>query len=213
MFKVGDKFRVDDASELVGVSSYYTTGKIYEVGDVLYDDAYFRPLVNDNGDNLGILGEYDLPFITKIEEEKITQEEIYFSGIRVKEYKTGESVPRGNDTTQSVTGSQRVNKGKVDPTHLTPDFILEMAQVLTANEGKYDKYNYALGQNLSTVNASLMRHLFDVLNGVDVDETDGCNMYAKIAVNAMIGYCTLAYHVDDHPELDDRFKKVLNLKE
>jgi len=198
MYKKGDYIKVLDKGSINAGYACLTDGEIYEVLSV---DEQGHLETRDDGDftkcgcPMTILTE-EFDYIEKV--ETISHEEVW------KHLNTPE-------ISESVTGSKRVNKGKIDPTHLTPDFILAMAQVLTANEGKYEKYNYAQGQNLSTVNASLMRHLIDVLNGVDVDDTDGCNMYAKIAVNAMIGYCTLKYHLDEHPELDDRFKKVVGL--
>jgi hypothetical protein len=115
------------------------------------------------------------------------------------------------DVNLSKTGSMRYNTGKIDPTHLAPDFMMAMAEVLTKNEHKYTKYNYAKGQAYSTSTASLFRHLIDFMNGVDVDPTDECDMLAKIAVNAMITWCTKKYHLKDNPELDDRFKKILGI--
>jgi len=111
----------------------------------------------------------------------------------------------------SATGSLRFNSGKVDPTHIDFSFVMEMAQVLTLNEKKYPKYNYAKGQAYSTSMASLIRHLNDFMSGKDVDDTDGADMLAKIAVNAIITYCTKKYHLKDHPEYDDRINKVLGV--
>lgn len=112
----------------------------------------------------------------------------------------------------SATGSLRTNVGKIDPTHLAPDFIMEMAKVLSANEHKYPKFNYAKGQEYSMTMASLLRHSLNLLNGEDIDPTDGCHNAAKIAVNAMIVWCTYKYHVKNYPQLDDRFKKVLGVE-
>ena len=138
----------------------------------------------------------------KVEEELETVEPIVFEE---------ESVENFGTSNTSKTGSMRFNTGKIDPTHLAPDFMLAMAEVLTKNEHKYTKYNYAKGQAYSTSTASLFRHLIDFMNGVDVDPTDECDMLAKIAVNAMITWCTKKYHLKDNPELDDRFKKILGI--
>jgi hypothetical protein len=128
------------------------------------------------------------------------------------DFRTEEEIEE-NKYNSSPTGSLRTNVGKVDPTHIAPEFIMEMARVFTENEKKYPKFNYAKGQNICMSMASLMRHYIAFMNGEDKDPDDGCSHLAKIAINALITWCTMEYHLEKYPELDDRFRRVLGLEE
>ena len=41
------------------------------------------------------------------------------------------------------TGSKRYNKGKPDCHHIAPEFIIELADLMTESAKKYDDWNYA----------------------------------------------------------------------
>lgn len=187
-----EKYKIKYVYDLDKMNGYYA------------DDIVTRVKDADCGGELGI-------FVSKVNSPTSfffcrQLEEISDETIQEKIEKENIVAEKANS---SATGSLRYNVGKVDPTHLDYSFVMEMARVLTLNEGKYPKYNYAKGQNYSTSLASLMRHLVDFMNGKDVDESDGADMLAKIAVNAMITYCTKKYHLADNPEYDDRLLKVL----
>lgn len=109
----------------------------------------------------------------------------------------------------SPTGSLRYNAGKSEMCHIAPEFLMEFADLMTVSAKKYSKYNYAKGQELSTALDSLDRHLLAFKNSENVDPESGKSHLVHIAANAMILWCTVKYHLEQHPELDDRFKKML----
>lgn len=113
----------------------------------------------------------------------------------------------------SPTGSLRLNNGKPEVSHIAPEFILDLASLMSASAKKYSKWNYAKGQYLTTPADSLMRHFIAFMAGENNDPESNHSHLVHIAANALIMWCTTQYHLDKHPELDDRFKKVLGIKE
>lgn len=112
----------------------------------------------------------------------------------------------------SPLGSLRKNCGKTDISHLPPSFIKDLAEVFSKNSHKYPKWNYAKGQLYTTAYDSLMRHILAFMDGEDKDPEDGCSHIMKAAANILILYCSKEFHVENNPELDDRFRKVLGIK-
>ena len=107
----------------------------------------------------------------------------------------------------SPNGSLRYNKGKPEMSHLNPQFLLDMANLMTASANKYGKFNYAKGQYYSTAYDSLQRHALQFMSGEDNDKESGYSHLTHIALNAMIMWCTQQYY----PELDDRMGEVLGI--
>lgn len=120
-------------------------------------------------------------------------------------------VEETDEATASPTGSLRYDKGKPKMSHLAPEFIMSMAELMTKAEEKYAKWNYAKGQSFCTALDSLERHLFKFKNGIDFDDETESSHLTHVAVCAMIVWCSWKYHVEKYPELDDRFKKVLGI--
>ena len=79
----------------------------------------------------------------------------------------------------------------------------EMGKALSFGAKKYDKWNYKNGiEVVRTLSASL-RHIYQFLNGEDVDPETGSLHLG----NAMAGLSMAIDTYYNHPELDDRFKK------
>lgn len=113
------------------------------------------------------------------------------------------------EASKSATGSLRYNKGKPEFSQLPPEFILELAKLLTDSAKKYSKWNYALGQSYCMAGDSLMRHVLALMAGEDIDPESEHHHALHIAAGAMIIWTTYKYQVENHPELDDRLHKFL----
>lgn len=112
----------------------------------------------------------------------------------------------------SPTGSLRYNNGKPEVSHIAPEFLLDLASLMSASAKKYSKWNYAKGQYLTTPADSLMRHFIAFMSGENDDPESKHSHLVHIAANALIMWCTCKYHLEKHPDLDDRFKKVLGIE-
>ena len=104
----------------------------------------------------------------------------------------------------SSTGSLRYNEGKPEMSQLDPNFIMELADLLTVSAKKYGKYNWALGQKYSTVLDSLDRHIHKFKIGEDLDTESKRSHLIHAAANIMILWNSWKKESD---ELDDRYFK------
>lgn len=89
---------------------------------------------------------------------------------------------------KSKTGSLRANNGKPEFSQLSPQFVLRLAELMTKSAEKYEKFNWALGQEYCTPSDSLFRHFAAFLSGEDIDPESGFEHVIHIAANAMILY-------------------------
>jgi hypothetical protein len=113
---------------------------------------------------------------------------------------------------RSETGSLRANTGKPEITQLDPRFITHLAHLITVSAVKYEKFNYALGQDYLTPCDSLLRHLMLFMQGEDVDKESGFHHALHIGANAMILYSSILRNADPEVDLDNRFKGFNNEK-
>lgn len=102
--------------------------------------------------------------------------------------------------TVSETGSLRYNTGKPQMSNIPPEFLLEMAKVMTMGAEKYGKNNWKLGNKMSVPYDSLKRHLYSFVMGETIDDESKCHHLAHLAVNAMFMW----YYEKNFSELDDR---------
>lgn len=100
--------------------------------------------------------------------------------------------------------SLRFNEGKPQFSHLSPEFILEMMEVMTASNKKYPYLNYTKAQDVRTASDSLMRHYLAFQNGEDNDAESGKHHLAHVATNAMIIFQNLLDYGD---KVDNRYSK------
>ena len=105
---------------------------------------------------------------------------------------------------KSKTGSLRYNQGKPEMSQLDPEFLLELADMMTEAAKKYGKHNWKLGQAYSTPYDSCMRHLLAFMSGEDMDKESGKSHILHSVANLMILWYTWK-HCDQ--ELDDRYKE------
>lgn len=104
---------------------------------------------------------------------------------------------------RSKYGSARYNADKPAMSHLDPHFLMDLAALMSESAKKYERYNYALGQEYHTPYDSGMRHLLKLWMGEDLDEDSGYHHALHLAANAMILYNS--YRKKD-PDLDTRCK-------
>lgn len=96
----------------------------------------------------------------------------------------------------------RYNTGKAQWSLVDFESFEDMVKVLEFGATKYAPHNWKKGLEVSKLTESLMRHLFAMLNGEDIDPESGCSHIGHIQCNAMF----LAYNLKHHPDLDDRYK-------
>lgn len=120
-----------------------------------------------------------------------------------------EAISEGMDeAVENSKGSKRHNKGKPQVSQLSPEFILDLANLMTktAESGKYEEFNWTKGQNYRTAYDSLQRHMLAYYSGEDIDPDSGFPHLLCAGANLMIMY----HSYKNHPDLDDRpkaFKK------
>ena len=107
-----------------------------------------------------------------------------------------------DDFNVSITGSKRLNSGKPEISQLDPQFLLDLADLITKSAVKYGKYNYALGQEYHTPYDSLMRHANKFWLGEDFDSESKLHHVLHMAANCMILYSSILTNND---KLDTRF--------
>lgn len=84
---------------------------------------------------------------------------------------------------------------------IDPDFIENIAKVLTAGASKYDDFNWARGINYSRVLGALKRHIHEFEIGNEIDEETNLTHLHHAACNLMF----LSFYTKHRKEFDDRF--------
>src|SRR5687768_14720386 len=96
----------------------------------------------------------------------------------------------------------RDNKDKPDLSLIPYCFEVEVAEVMMMGERKYSRMNYAKGHRITSLIASIKRHVGKLLSGQDIDEESGKSHWAHIAAG-----CLMAIHQIELGTIkDDRFK-------
>lgn len=104
----------------------------------------------------------------------------------------------------NVTGGTKYDSGKLRY-DLIPAYPMEQfASVFTFGAKKYDDWNWTKGIAYSRLIASLFRHLWAFVRGIDIDEESGLPHLAHVMWNA----CALMYFNKYRKDLDDRKKDV-----
>ena len=104
-------------------------------------------------------------------------------------------------TVNAITGGE---KGvKTERHDLLPQGALaELACHYGRGAEKYEAHNWRKGYEWSKSYAALQRHARAFWSGEDIDEETGSKHVISIAWHAF----TLATYMDEHPDLDDRFR-------
>lgn len=83
-----------------------------------------------------------------------------------------------------------------------------IADVFAFGLKKYDRANWAKGINYSRLISATKRHLGQFNKGIDLDDESNLNHIAHAATNLIM----LLWMIENKPELDDRWIKLLNEK-
>lgn len=75
-------------------------------------------------------------------------------------------------------------------------------QALAYGASKYGDHNFKLGMLNSRMVAAALRHIYQYLDGQDVDDESGLPHIS----HALASLAMLAYNMEKWPEMDDRFK-------
>ena len=106
---------------------------------------------------------------------------------------------------------KRHNEGRTQWRYLHPKALEGLAKVFmnSANNGKYEPFNYTAGLSQTEIMESLKRHWDDYLSGEDCDHDSGLPLTWHIMANAYL----LEFNRLFHTELDDRFFKTFQKNE
>lgn len=83
---------------------------------------------------------------------------------------------------------------------IIPDFLLEIAQVMTFGANKYGELNWRGGIRTSKLYGALLRHVMQAMKGEVIDAESGCHALAHVAANCMM----IMWMEQNIPELDDQ---------
>lgn len=89
---------------------------------------------------------------------------------------------------------------------LSSTAILELGKVLTFGAKKYDAHNWRKGLHFSRLIGAILRHVLAYSGGETIDPESGLNHLS----HAMCGCMFLLEYHQTHPELDDRFRPVVD---
>lgn len=94
------------------------------------------------------------------------------------------------------------DQGKPRTDLLDPEFLLGVAQVLSFGAEKYAANNWRQGISYSRILGGILRHVFSLIKGEDIDPESGL----KHTYHAACGLMFLSWYLDHKKEFDDRYK-------
>lgn len=123
----------------------------------------------------------------------------------IQDYNTG---PSAQDTIISDFNNKKAassegikhDSDKPDLTLIPTEAIYQMGQAFTYGSKKYKRHNYRLGMNSSRQLAAALRHIYQHLDGEDLDPESGHSHLGHALASIAMAVYTLA----NHPQLDDR---------
>lgn len=100
--------------------------------------------------------------------------------------------------------AERKNEGKLRWRNFPLFLIRPLAEVAQFGEGKYAMYNFLKGGSQNQYLDCIKRHLdaYEDPKQDDLDPESRISHLAHVAWNALVAI----YMLENHPELDDRFK-------
>lgn len=119
-----------------------------------------------------------------------------------------------NDTSSRFSTSDnelgdRNNKGKLRWSLVDMKTLEGLVKVLMMGAEKYSDFNWQKGLPINEVYESLMRHLVSFMDGEDNDAESGLSHLD----HAMCNIYFMKWFMDNKPEMDNRRKKKVEIKE
>lgn len=101
-----------------------------------------------------------------------------------------------------MSEAKKFDNGK-PPLSLIPGIALEMcAEALAYGAVKYSADGFKSGMKHRRILNAALRHIYKYADGEDTDKESGLSHIS----HALASLCMLAYHLQNHPNLDDRFR-------
>jgi Domain of unknown function (DUF5664) len=94
------------------------------------------------------------------------------------------------------------DEGKPRVDLLDPEALLGISRVLSFGATKYAAHNWRGGIRYSRIIGSILRHLFAIMGGEDIDKESGLPHVDHCGCDIMF----LSYYMKKRSDLDDRFK-------
>lgn len=101
-----------------------------------------------------------------------------------------------------MSEGSKFDNGKPDLSLIPAKALTEVATVLGFGALKYGRYNYKEGLAWSRCIAAALRHITSFNDGQDLDLESGKSHIAHAICNLIF----LLDYIENHPELDDRYK-------
>lgn len=109
----------------------------------------------------------------------------------------------GKELQKSIDAGIKHDAGKPSLSLIDKTALVELARVLDFGAKKYAAHNWRGGIKWSRILDSAMRHLQAFNDGEDLDPETGLSHVAHAMCNCMF----LLNYIQNHKELDDRYKK------
>ncbi len=102
-----------------------------------------------------------------------------------------------------MSGGTKFDQNKPDMTLIPREAMLQMADAFTHGASKYGRHNYRKGLAVSRQVAAALRHIYQFLDGENVDQESNCTHLGS----ALASLAMACYTVENKPKLDDRYCK------
>lgn len=114
---------------------------------------------------------------------------------------TEDPLPSEKSNQTDTSGALRYDSDKLRMDLIPPEWLIELARVLTKGAVKYEDNNWKKGMKYSRGLGSLKRHLVKWELGDTLDNETGCHHLASVAWNAL---ALMYWDMNERSDLDDR---------
>lgn len=101
-----------------------------------------------------------------------------------------------------ASGGIKHDQDKPQMSLLDPEYLEDMAKVLTFGAKKYSAHNWRGGIDISRIISAIYRHLGSINRGEDIDSESGLSHSSHLGVNVMF----LNWMLQHRKDLDDRYR-------
>lgn len=198
----GDKIPIVDDDNKDGLIPFVTKGmlsklkKIQEEQDIKMANLIFSGTTGDKS-------------ITDPLVNKDKQEEEIMNTVLKDLYKCNENVSGIWKLVSDNELGDRNNKGKLRWSLVDMKTLEGLVKVLMMGAEKYSDFNWQKGLPINEVYESLMRHLVSFMDGEDNDTESGLSHLDHALCNIYF----MKWFMDNKPEMDNRRKKKVEIKE